>query len=140
MKTVILHRLVRSAYKLKEDKLDLIFINGNYKLVNSHIAQALANAIKTHQLNLNSAFTNNITGRIIPKHFLDSFTFTLDVQASRLKKLLMYHQWIKGGVVNVELYGKYQDRRYWRSRAAAEWLTSNITLTDTVCQRNCSPG
>ena len=74
MKTVILHRLVRSAYKLKEDKLDLIFINGNYKLVNSHIAQALANAIKTHQLNLNSAFTNNITGRIIPKHFLDSFT------------------------------------------------------------------
>ena len=140
MKTVILHRLVRSAYKLKEDKLDLIFINGNYKLVNSHIAQALANAIKTHQLNLNSAFTNNITGRITPKHFLDSFTFTLDVQASRLKKLLMYHQWIKGGVVNVELYGKYQDRRYGRSRATAEWLTSNITLTDTFCQRNCSPG
>ena len=55
IKTVILHRRVRSAYRLKEDKLDLIFISGSYNLVNSHIARALANAINKHQLNLNSA-------------------------------------------------------------------------------------
>ena len=140
IKTVILHRRVRSAYRLKEDKLDLIFISGSYNLVNSHIARPLANAINKHQLNLNSASTTNITGRIIPKRFLDSFTFTLDVQVPRLKKLLMYHQWIKGGVVNVKLYGNYRDKRYGRSRATAEWLTSNITLADTFCQRNCSPG
>ena len=60
MKTVMLHRRARSAYKLKEDKVDLIFISGNYNLVNSDIAQALANAIRKHQLNLNSASTTNI--------------------------------------------------------------------------------
>ena len=140
IKTVILHRRVRSAYRLKEDKLDLIFISGSYNLVNSHIARPLANAINKHQLNLNSASTTNITGRIIPKRFLDGFTFTLDVQVPRLEKLLMYHQWIKGGVVNFKLYGKYCDKRYGRSRATAEWLTSNITLADTFCRRNCSPG
>ena len=133
IKTVILHRRVRSAYRLKEDKLDLIFISGSYNLVNSHIARPLANAINKHQLNLNSASTTNITGRIIPKRFLD-------VQVPRLEKLLMYHQWIKGGVVNFKLYGKYCDKRYGRSRATAEWLTSNITLADTFCRRNCSPG
>ena len=92
MKTVMLHRRARSAYKLKEDKVDLIFISGNYNLVNSHIAQALANAIRKHQLNLNSASTTNITGRIIPKRFLGNFTSTLDVQVPRVKSLLMYHQ------------------------------------------------
>ena len=61
MKTVMLHRRARSPYKLKEeDKVDLIFISGNYNLINSHIAQALANAIKKQQLNLNSASTTNI--------------------------------------------------------------------------------
>ena len=60
MKTVMLHRRARSPYKLKKDKVDLIFISGNYNLINSHIAQALANAIRKQQLNLNSASTTNI--------------------------------------------------------------------------------
>ena len=136
MKTVILHDLAESAYELKEDKLDLIFINYSYNLVTRHIAQALAKAVKKHQLNLNSASTTNITGRIIPKRFLDSFTSSLDVQVPRIKSLSMYHQWIQG-VVKVARYGKYRDRR---SQATAEWLTSNITLTSGFCQKNCSPG
>ena len=60
MKTVMLHRRAGSPYKLKKDKVDLIFISGNYNLINSHIAQALANAIRKHQLNLNSVSTTNI--------------------------------------------------------------------------------
>ena len=49
----------------------------------------------------------------------------------------MHHQWIQGGVVKVARYGKYRDRR---SQATAQWLTSNITLTRSFCQSNCSPG
>lgn len=72
MKTIILHRRAKSYYTLKEDKLDLIFINWSYNLVDRHIVKALANAIKVHQLDLNSASTTDITGRIIPKQLLDT--------------------------------------------------------------------
>ena len=140
MKTVILHRRARSGYKLKEDKLDLIFVSGNYNLLDEHIAQSLANAIKKHQLNLNSASLTNVNGSILRKRFLDSFTFNLDAQVPRLQALSMYYQWIKGGVVKVVRYAKYRDRKYRKSQANIKWLTSNITLTGSFCQKNCSPG
>ena len=52
----------------------------------------------------------------------------------------MYYQWIKGGVVKVVRYAKYRDRKYRKSQANVKWLTSNITLTGSFCQKNCSPG
>ena len=52
----------------------------------------------------------------------------------------MYYQWIKGGVVKVARYAKYRDRKYRKSQANVKWLTSNITLTGSFCQKNCSPG
>ena len=103
MRTVISHRRPKSNYTLKEDKSDLIFINGSYNLVDKRIAKALANAIKTQQVDLNSASTTNITGRIIPKHLLNNFTSTSGVKIPRLQSLLMHNQWIKGGVVKVAL-------------------------------------
>ena len=137
MKAVILHRRAKSNYTLKEDKLDLNFINSSYNVVDKHIAKALANEIKTHQVDLSSANTTNITGRVITKHLLDNLTSTLGVKVPRLKSLLMYHQWIKRAVVKVAGYGNYKDRR---SQATAEWFKSNITLTSSFCQKNCSPG
>ena len=137
MKTVILHGPAGSNYGLKEDKLDFIFFVRKRKSVSKYISQALANAIKELQLVLNFTNTTNITGRIMPKRFSDGFTSSLDTQVSISLSTSMYHKWIKGGVVKTVRYAKYRDGK---RQAAVEWLTSNITLSCSFCQKNCSPG
>ena len=135
MKTVILHGPAGSDYVPQEDKLDFIFFKSKHKSVYEYISQDLANAIKKLQLILNFTNTTNIIGRIMPECVSDSFTSSLDVQG--LIRLSMYHKSIKGGVVKVAHYGKYRNRK---SQAVVKWLTSNITLSCSFCQKNCSPG
>ena len=137
MKIVILHGPAGSDYGLKEDKLGLIFFTSKRKSVNAYISQALANAIKKIQLILNFTNATNITGRIMPKHFSDSFTSSFDVQVLRKMQLLMFHKSIMRGVVKTVRYGKYRDRK---NQAIVKWLTSNITLSSSFCQKNCTPG
>ena len=50
MKTIILHGLAKSGFKIKEDKLDFIFFKKENKSVDEKIGQALAKKTKTIQL------------------------------------------------------------------------------------------
>ena len=138
MRTVILHASsAGSSYRIKEDKLDFIYFKRKDKTVNGKISQALANAIKKLQLVLNFTTTTNITGRIMPKHFSDSFTSSLDTQVAVSVSTKMYHKSIKDGVVKTVRYGKYRDRKRQRT---VEWLTRNFKLGFSFCQTNCRPG
>ena len=139
MKTVILHASsAGSNYRLKENKLDFIFFKRKDKTVNGKISQALANAIKKLQLVLNFANTTNITGRIMPKRFSDSFTSSLVTQVPPISvSTSMYHKSIKDGVVKTASSGKYRDRK---PQATVKWLTRNIKLGFSFCQTNCHQG
>ena len=138
MKTVILHDSSAGPNdRLKEDKLDFIFFKRKDKTVNGKISQALANAIKKFQLVLNFTNTVNITGRIMPKCFSDSFTSSLGIQVPISVSTSMYRKSIKDGVVKTVRYGKYRDRN---PQATVKWFTSNIKLGFSFCQKNCRPG
>ena len=93
MKTVILHGSIGSNDILKGDKLDYIFFKRGAKTFHEKLSQALANAIKKLQIVLNFSNTTNITGRIMPKDFSDSFTSYLDTPTSVSR--IMRHKSIK---------------------------------------------
>ena len=135
MKTIILHRRAKSYYTLKEDKLDLIFINWSCNLVDRHIVKALANAIKVHQLDLNSGSTTDITGRIIPKQLVDT---SLPPWLLKFLDLSLYQCIINRlkEVCYVARYGNYSERK---SQTTVKWFKSNSTLTSSFCEKNCRP-
>ena len=137
MKTVMLHGPAGSDYELQEDKLDFIFFVRKSKSVSKDISYALANAIKKFKLVINFTNTTNITGRIMPERFSDGFTSSVDTQVSISLSTSMYHKSIKSGMVKTAHYGKYRDGK---RQAAVKWLISNITLSFSFCQKNCSPG
>ena len=73
---------------------------------------------------------------LCPEAFQHGFTSSLDVPFLKEMQLLMYHKSIKGAVVYTVSYEKYRDRR---SQAIVKWLTSNITLSSSFCQKKLQP-
>ena len=137
MKTIILHGLAKSGFKIKEDKLDFIFFKKENKSVDEKIGQALAKKTKTIQLVLKFTNTTNVIGRIMPKHFSDSFTASFHTEFSLSVSTSMHHKSIKDDVVKTARYGKYSERKV---QVSVKRLTNNIKLGFSFRQKNCRPG